>query len=107
MTDIDPTEPEGLVSDERVLIPDDYHHYTYPCPRWHRLGFDPTEAQKWEALAAIGILPDGESTPLQAWRDAVADATGVPREELDPKHGGALDLGFSPAYVRRFVLALA
>jgi len=65
------------------------------------------DADKWAILESIGIPRRDDATPLQAWRDAVADESGLTRAELDPSQGGRLDLGFTPAYVRTFVFYLA
>jgi hypothetical protein len=94
---------------ERVTLHDDYYPYTYPVPSTYAHDLMADEATRWAVLADIGIArpADDTVTPLAAWRDAVADASGVDRAALDPSRGGVLDLGFSPAYVRTFVLYLA
>jgi hypothetical protein len=68
-----------------------------------------TDEQKWKALAKLGIeRPEDESTsPLAAWRDAMADENNIPRAELDPAQGGSLDLGFTSTAVRNWVWFLA
>ena len=66
-----------------------------------------SDDDKWGVLESIGIARRDDVTPLAAWRDAVADETGVPRASLDPAQGGVLDLGFTPAYIRTFVFYLA
>jgi hypothetical protein len=92
---------------ERVVLTDDYYGYRMPVPSGYPFDLMASEDERWAVLESIGIERRDDQTPLQAWRDAVADETGIPRSRLDPKQGGALDLGFTPAYVRRFVLYLA
>lgn len=91
----------------RVDLTDDYYDgLVFPVPDKYDASFFASDEDKWYVLEHIGI-PRRDTTPLRAWRDAVADASGIDRDELDPQQGGALDLGFSPAYVRQFVFWLA
>ena len=92
---------------KRVVLSDDYHGYRFPVPSEFVNDFFASDDVKWSVLEAIGITRRDDVSPLVAWRDAVADETGVPRDQLDPAAGGYLDLGFSPTHVRSFVLYLA
>jgi len=91
----------------RKVVGDDYYGYRYPVPSEFINDFMASDDAKWSVLESIGIERRDDTTPLRAWRDAVADEMGVPRSELDPEQGGRLDLGFSPMYVRQFALYLA
>ena len=91
----------------RVILTDDFYGYQMPVPSEFANDFMASEDDKWAVLATIGIERRDDTTPLRAWRDAVADATGVTRDSLDPEKGGRLDLGFTPAYVRKFAFYLA
>jgi hypothetical protein len=97
--------PQDTVT--RVVVGDDFYGYRMPVPS--EFTPDPMADldEKWSVLEGIGIPRRDETTPLRAWRDAVADETGVPRAQLDTEQGGVLDLGFTPMYVRTFVLFLA
>lgn len=91
----------------RVIVHDDYYPYRYPLPSQWRNDLMASDGTKWRVLASIGIAKRHDNdTPLRAWRDAVAEASGIP-EGFDPAAGRALDLGFSPAVVRDFVFYLA
>jgi hypothetical protein len=92
---------------QRAILTDDYYGYRMPVPREYTADLMASLDERWAVLESIGIARRDDATPLQAWRDAVADETGVPRAELDPRQGGRLDMGFTPAYVRTFVLYLA
>jgi|GEM_PF-6382057 len=92
---------------ERLVLTDDYYGYRLPVPSSYAFDLMASEDERWATLATIGVDRTFGDTPLQAWRNAVADETGVDRAKLDPAQGGALDLGFTPTYVRRFVLYLA
>lgn len=92
---------------ERRVVTDDYYGYQMPIPSTFFPSLFATEEAKWNVLKQLGITKEHGSTPLIAWRNAVADETGVERDSLDPKKGGALDLNFSPSYVRKFVFFLA
>ena len=91
----------------RKVIGDDYYGYRFPVPSEFANDFMASEDDKWAVLADIGIERRDGTTPLRAWRDAVADETGIARAELDPEQGGRMDLGFSPMYVRQFAFFLA
>lgn len=91
----------------RLLVTDDYYPYLYPVPESFKPDVFASDDDKWAVLASIGIEKVEGRTPLSVWRDAVADASGIEREKLDPKQGGALDTGFSPAYVRKWIFYLA
>ena len=91
----------------RCIIGDDYSGYRFPVPSEFDNDFMASDDDKWAMLESIGIARRDDVTPLQAWRDAVADEMSVPRSALDPRQGGKLDLGFSPAYVRKFAFYLA
>ena len=91
----------------KAILTDDFYGYRMPVPSEYTNDFMATDDDKWATLESIGILRRDDTTPLRAWRDAVADETGVPRKELDPEQGGKLDMGFTPAYVRTFVFYLA
>lgn len=84
---------------KRAILSDDFYGYAIPVPDTYPNRPLATEDQKWSVLAAIGIERQSEVTPLQAWRNAVADLNGVTVEQLD--------LGFTPTYVRRFIWFLA
>ena len=99
------TTPDTAAS--RVILHDDFYGYRMPVPREYTNDLVASLDEKWAVLESIGITRRDDATPLQAWRDAVADETGVPRAGLDPAQGGYLDLGFTPAYVRKFVFYLA
>ncbi len=98
------TEPEPVT---RVILSDDWHGYRMPVPSRYRNDLMASLDDRWSVLGSIGISRRDDTTPLAAWRDAVADETGVDRAALDPARGGSLDLGFTPAYVRTFVFYLA
>jgi hypothetical protein len=91
----------------RVVAGDDFYGYRMPVPSGFTNNLMADADEKWAVLEAIGIERRDDTTPLRAWRDAVADETGVPRAELDPAQGGILDMGFTPMYVRQFVMFLA
>ena len=91
----------------RKVVSDGYYGYRYPVPSEFTMDLMASLDDRWSVLESIGIERRDDTTPLRAWRDAVADETGVPRSELDPEQGGRMDLGFSPAYVSKFVLYLA
>lgn len=91
----------------RVILGDDYYGYRFPVPSRYSNDFMAPEDTKWAILASIGIERREGITPLVAWRDAVADESGRPREELNPQTGRGLDLGFSPTYVRQWAFYLA
>ena len=91
----------------RVIAGDDYYGYRMPVPSGFTGDFMASPEDKWAVLESIGIARREDTTPLGAWRDAVADETGVPRAELDPAQGGRFDAGFTPAYVRTFIFYLA
>jgi hypothetical protein len=78
-----------------------------PVPSTFTNNFFATADEKWAVLESIGIERRGDVTPLVAWRDAVADETGVDRAELVPQQGSYLDIGFTPMHVRKFVMVLA
>lgn len=92
---------------ERVVVTDDYYGYRMPVPRTFTPDLLASDDDKWAVLESIGIPRRDDTTPLGAWRDAVADECGVARAELDPRRGGVFDLGFTPDYVRKFVWFLA
>jgi len=91
----------------RVVVGDDYHGYRIPVPSEFTPNLMADLDERWAVLEGIGIERRDDVTPLVAWRDAVADETGVPRAELDPEQGGHLDMGFTPMYVRQFAMFLA
>jgi hypothetical protein len=91
----------------RVILGDDFHGYRMPVPSTFVNDLLASLDERWAVLESIGIPRRDDTTPLRAWRDAVADETGVPRAELDPQQGGILDMGFTPMYVRQFVRFLA
>jgi len=91
----------------RVILGDDWHGYRMPVPSRYNADIMASLDDRWAVLGSIGIGRRDDTTPLGAWRDAVADETGVDRAELDPARGGRLDLGFAPACVRTFVFYLA
>lgn len=99
--------PAGPGPVTRIVMSDDYHGYRMPLPSAFTPSLLASLDERWAVLESIGIPRRDEVTPLAAWRDAVADETGVPRSELDPEQGGALDMGFTPAYVRTFIFYLA
>jgi hypothetical protein len=92
---------------KRVILGDDYYPYRYPVPSEYTSDFMASEDERWAVLESIGIERRDDETLLGAWRDAVADESGIPREKLNPRTGRGLDLGFSPAYVRKFAFYLA
>lgn len=96
-----------MASTTRVVLSDDYYGYRFPVPSEFVSDLFASVDAKWAVLESIGIARRDDVTPLVAWRDAVADETGLPREKLDPATGGYLDLGFTPAHIRHFVLYLA
>lgn len=90
------------------LVPDDYYPLVYPLPAgWTGGDLFADQGAVLATLRSMGVTVEDGSSPLAAWRDAVADASGVDRATLDPGQGGVLDLGFSPAIVRRFVWWIA
>lgn len=94
----------------RVILADDYHPYLYPIPSSYVPNIMASEDEQWATLASIDIHRRHEAdTPLRAWRDAVAVLSGLPDDyfQLERTGGHALDLGFSPAEIRRFVFYLA
>jgi len=91
----------------RVVLGDDLHGYRFPVPSEFTPDLMASLDEKWAVLESIGIPRRDDTTPLRAWRDAVADETGVPRARLDPEQGGVLDMGFTPMYIRQFVNFLA
>jgi hypothetical protein len=97
--------PQDTVT--RKVVGDDLHGYRMPVPSEFTPDLMAGDDEKWAVLESIGIPRRDDTTPLRAWRDAVADETGVPRAQLDPEQGGCLDMGFTPAYVRKFVMFLA
>jgi hypothetical protein len=91
----------------RVIVTDDYYPYRYPLPARYNADIMASETERWATLADIGIASRGpDDTPLKAWRDAVAVASGI-GDGFDPADGRPLDLGFSPMAVRQFVFYLA
>jgi len=98
---------ESTAQGNRVILTDDYYGYRMPVPREYTNDFLATEDEKWATLAGIGIERREGISPLAAWRDAVADESGLPRAELDPAQGGRFDAGFTPAYVRTWIFYLA
>ncbi len=102
--------PEETPKDEpvhKVILNDDYYGYRMPVPSEFTMDLMASLDERWAVLESIGITRDMGDTPLIAWRNAVADETGVPRDRLDPTKGGVLDMGFTPAYVRKFVMYLS
>lgn len=97
--------PQDTVT--RVVVGDDFRGYRMPVPSEFTPDLMAGDDEKWTVLEGIGIPRRDDVTPLVAWRDAVADETGVPRAELDPEQGGVVDMGFTPSYVRKFVMFLA
>lgn len=91
----------------RAVLGDDYYGYRMPVPAVYRNYFLASEDDKWKVLESIGIPRRDGVSPLAAWRDAVADESGLDRAELDPAQGGVFDAGFTPAYVRTFMFFLA
>lgn len=93
----------------RVIRHDDYYGYSFPVPSRFRNDLMADDTEKWSTLATIGIgRRHEEDTPLRAWRDAVAVASGLPAGYFQLENGGhALDLGFTPSYVRAFAFYLA
>ena len=91
----------------RAVLTDDYYGYRMPVPSEFTNDLTATEDDKWRVLKAIGIPRREGVTPLAAWRDAVADESGLDRAELDPAQGGRFDAGFTPAYIRRWIFHLA
>lgn len=91
----------------RAVLSDDYYGYRFPVPSEFVNNLFASDDDKWAVLESIGIARRDDATPLVAWRDAVADESGIPREDLNPTTGRGLDLGFSPIHVRHFVLYLA
>jgi hypothetical protein len=100
-------EPEPPEAVTRVILGDDYYGYRMPVPS--SFTGDPTASldDRWAVLESIGITRRDDVSPLAAWRDAVADETGIPRAQLNPAQGGVFDTGFTPAYVRRFMFYLS
>lgn len=90
-----------------MLVTDDYYGYRIPVPSEFVNEFFATDDDKWAVLASIGIERRDNVSPLAAWRDAIADESGIEREMLDPAKGGHFDYGFTPAYVRTFIFYLA
>jgi hypothetical protein len=101
------SEPQEQEDVRRVVVSDGFKGYRLPVPSTFNNNFLADLDERWAVLESIGIPRRDDTTPLRAWRDAVADETGVPRAQLDPEQGGALDLGFSDIYVRKFVNFLA
>jgi hypothetical protein len=91
----------------RAVLTDDFYGYRMPIPSEFNASLLASEDDKWAVLASIGIERREGVSPLAAWRDAVADESGVPRADLDPAQGGHIDLGFTPSYIRKFVFFLA
>jgi hypothetical protein len=91
----------------RVIFTDCYYGYRYIVPSRYRNDFMATEDERWNVLASIGIERREGLSPLQAWRDAVADESGIDRAIVDPATGRGLDLCFSETPVRQFVMYLA
>jgi hypothetical protein len=91
----------------RTVLTDDYYGYRMPVPTKFTMDLMAIEDERWAALATIGIERREGVTPLGAWRDAVADESGLARSELDPAQGGRFDCGFTSAYVRQWILYLA
>lgn len=91
----------------KAVLTDDYYGYKMPVPREYTYNLMATLDERWAVLESIGIPRRDDTTPLRAWRDAVADESGVSRDSLDPQKGGRIDLGFTPMYVRQFALFLA
>lgn len=91
----------------RVIMTDDLYGYQMPVPSSFTLDLMASLDERWAVLESIGIPRREGVTPLVAWRDACADQMGIPRSDLDPGDGGRFDLGFTPAYVRKFVFFLA
>lgn len=96
-----------MTAANRVVVGDDFHGYRMPVPREFTYDLMASTGTKWAVLESMGIPRRDDTTPLRAWRDAVADEMGIPRAELDPEQGGVLDMGFTPMYVRQFVQFLA
>jgi hypothetical protein len=99
--------PEKAAPVTRLVMGDDYYGYRMPVPSRFSGDLLPSLDDRWAVLESIGIPRRDGVTPLAAWRDAVADETGVPRTELDPAQGGRFDGGFTPAHVRQFMFYLA
>jgi hypothetical protein len=97
-------EPEPVT---RIVLGDDYYGFRMPVPSGFTDYLLASTDDKWAVLESIGITRRDDVSPLAAWRDAVADETGIPRAQLDPAQGGVFDIGFTPAYVRKFVFFLA
>ena len=91
----------------RVVVTDDFYGYRMPVPSGYTNDIMASEDDRWAVLASIGIERREGVSPLAAWRDAVADESGIPRADLDPAQGGRFDLGFTPSYIRTFVFFLA
>jgi hypothetical protein len=91
----------------RVVVTDDYYGYAIPVPRSFTFDLMASESDKWTALESIGIDRRDDATPLQAWRDAIADESGLDRATLDPRQGGVCDLGFTDIHTRKFLWFLA
>ncbi len=104
---VDRNVPAGPAPVTRVIAGDDYYGYRMPVPSAFTYDLMASLDARWAVLESIGIERREDTTPLSAWRDAVADETGVSRATLDPAQGGVLDMGFTPAYVRKFVNFLA
>jgi hypothetical protein len=106
MSDITPASgPAEPVT--RIILTDDYYGYRMPVPSSFDNDMLASEDERWAVLESIGIPRRAGVSPLAAWRDAVADESGIPRAVLDPAQGGALDMGFTPAYARKLVTFLA
>lgn len=97
-------EPEPVT---RVILSDDFRCYRMPVPSRYSNDLMASEDERWAVLESIGIGRRAGVSPLAAWRDAVADASGIPQASLDPAQSGVFDLGFTPAYVRTFVFYIA
>lgn len=91
----------------RIITTDDYYGFRMPVPSAFTLNLMASENDKWAVLESIGIPRREGVSPLAAWRDAVADESGLDRAALDPAQGGVFDTGFTRTYVRKWIFYLA
>lgn len=96
-------ERHRVLAPRTVFLSDDYYGYILPVPPTYDLDLRATEDARFDTLATIGITREHGATPLQAWRNAVADINALDRAVLVRN----LDLNFAPTYVRKFVFYLA